>query len=78
VSEERRCPVCGEGILRDLSHDAASGGQQQPESRQLETYTCGHEVLGDRLDRADTHTLDVEQRASDETVEPPPGPGGGG
>jgi hypothetical protein len=58
VTEERRCPVCGNGVLRDLSYDAASQGaqqpQQQPESRQLETYTCGHQVMGDRLDRADT------------------------
>jgi len=73
VTEERRCPVCGDGLLRDLSYDAASEeGQQQPESRQLETYTCGHEVMGDRLDRADTRTLDVERRVSEETTTPVP------
>jgi hypothetical protein len=63
--------VCSEGVLRDLSYDATPEGQQQPESRQLETYTCGHEVLGDRLDGADTTTLDVEQRGSDEGVPTP-------
>jgi hypothetical protein len=72
MSEDRRCPVCGEGLLRDISYDAASEeGQQQPDSRQLETYTCGHEVLGDRLDHADTETLDVEQRVSEETTPTP-------
>lgn len=64
--------MCGDGVLRDLSYDAASEGGQQPESRQLETYTCGHEVMGDRLDGADTRTLDVEQRGSEETATPPP------
>jgi hypothetical protein len=70
VDEERRCPVCGEGVLRDLSYDAASDEGQQPESRQIETFSCGHEVTGERLDRADTEALDVEQRMSEETVAP--------
>ena len=45
-------------------------GDQQPESRQVETFTCGHEVEGARLQTADADRLDVERRASDETVTP--------
>ena len=45
-------------------------GDQQPDSRQVQTFTCGHEVEGARLQTADTDRLDVEQRTSEETVTP--------
>jgi hypothetical protein len=78
MSEERptRCPVCGEGTLADLAFDALPPTdreqEQQPESRQLDTYTCGHKVVGAPLEAADEQ-LDVERRGSDETAEPLPG-----
>lgn len=63
--ESTTCPICGEGTLRTMDF-----GDQQPESRQVETFTCGHEVEGARLQTADADRLDVERRASDETVTP--------
>ena len=71
-----RCPVCGKGTLADIAFDALAPTdrepEQQPESRQLDTYTCGHKVVGAPLEAADDH-LDVERRASDEVAEPLPG-----
>lgn len=68
---ESRCPVCGEGTLADIDF----GGDDQfqdPESRQVDTYTCGHEVPRAPLEVADTDRLDVEQRTSEETTAPNP------
>ncbi len=45
-------------------------GEQQPESPQVRTFTCGHEVAGARLQTADADRLDVERRTSEETVTP--------
>jgi hypothetical protein len=79
TAQERptRCPVCGQGTLADIAFDAqpASDGEpeQQPESRQVDAYTCGHKVLGAPLAAADDR-LDVERRGSDETAEPIPEP----
>jgi hypothetical protein len=81
VSERpTRCPVCGKGTLADIAFDALAptdrstdqAAEQQPESRQLDTYTCGHTVVGALLEAADDQ-LDVERRASDEVAEPLPG-----
>jgi hypothetical protein len=65
-TEERRCPVCGRGILKHLGSEAAR--PQQPESPIIETYTCGHEVPEDRLETADAERLEVERRSSEETA----------
>jgi hypothetical protein len=68
---ESRCPVCGEGTLADIDF----GGREQfqdPESRQVDTYTCGHEVPRAPLEVADTDRLDVEQRTSEEATAPSP------
>jgi hypothetical protein len=59
------CPICGKGTLRTLEF-----GDQQPESRQVQTFTCGHEVKGAPLKTADTQKLDVERRESEDTVTP--------
>jgi hypothetical protein len=67
-----RCPICGVGRLRSLAYDAGDEGRQEAESRELQRFTCGHEVLGAALFTADTRVLDVEQRGSEETVDPPP------
>ena len=68
---EGRCPVCGKGTLADIDF----GGDDQfqdPESRQVDTYTCGHEVPRAPLEVADTDRLDVEQRTSEEASAPDP------
>ncbi len=71
--ENTRCPVCGEGTLADITYDAGEhvgpDTEQQPESRQLDIYTCGHRVPGARLEAADDR-LDVERRTSEETATP--------
>lgn len=64
-SESATCPICGEGTLRTIDF-----GDQQPESRQVQTFTCGHEVKGGRLQTGDADRLDVERRTSEETVTP--------
>ena len=56
--DEKRCPECGEGTLVDITYreGRAAGGDevdepiQSGETRQVETYSCGHEVVGPRLD----------------------------
>lgn len=69
-----RCPTCGEGTLVDVSFDldanADADGSQDADSRQIETYSCGHTVVGPRLSSADQETLTVERRTSDETITP--------
>jgi len=68
---DRRCPVCGEGVLADIDF----GGDelfQDPESRQVDVFTCGHEVPRVPLETADSDRLDVERRSSEETAEPTP------
>jgi hypothetical protein len=77
--EATRCPVCGIGTLADISYDAGERAgpdpEQQPESHQLDTYTCGHRVRGAPLEVADDR-LDVERRTSEEAAAaPPPEPG---
>jgi hypothetical protein len=72
--EDRRCPECGRGTLATITHDETPPGSdldlaQQADSRQVETYTCGHTVTGASLASADTNRLDVERRTTDETVE---------
>jgi hypothetical protein len=68
--DDLRCPICGVGRLRDLTYDEGAE-RQEADSRQLQQFTCGHEVTGARLSTADTTSLDVEQRQSEETVNPP-------
>jgi hypothetical protein len=58
-----RCPICGSGTLRTVEF-----GEQQPGSPEVETFTCGHEVSGAKLETADADRLDVERRTSEETV----------
>ncbi len=69
-----RCPTCGEGTLVDVSFDldanAEADGAQDADSRQIETYSCGHTIVGPRLSSADPEALTVERRTSDETVAP--------
>ena len=64
-SADDLCPVCGRGTLRQVDF-----GEEQPESREVQTFTCGHEVEGARLDTSDADRLTVERRTSEETVTP--------
>ena len=69
--EDVRCPICGKGTLADIDF----GGEdlvQDPESRQVDVYTCGHEVERAPLEVADADRLDVERRSSEETAAPTP------
>ena len=63
--ESTTCPICGKGTLVTVDF-----GDQQPESREVQTFTCGHEVEGGRLRTADAAGLDVERRESEDTVMP--------
>ena len=65
--ESTTCPICGKGTLVTVDF-----GDQQPESREVQTFTCGHEVARAPLDVADPDRLDVEQRTSEETAGPSP------
>jgi hypothetical protein len=76
ASPSLRCPRCGRGELADISFDAGSPSdarhvpEQAEDTRQVESYSCGHQVLGPRLATADPHRLDVERRTSEDTVMP--------
>lgn len=72
-----RCPVCGEGVVTVIAFDGVprseeTGGQQTADSREVQTFSCGHEVLGPSLASADQERLDVERRDSQDTVDPLP------
>jgi hypothetical protein len=73
AEQDKRCPVCGRGVLRHLGTEAGVL-DQQPESPILETYTCGHEVREDALETADAERLEVERRESVDTAAAPPEP----
>ena len=66
-----QCPVCGVGTLADIDF-GGDENVQDTESRQVDTYTCGHEVERAPLETADADRLDVEQRTSEETTSPTP------
>jgi hypothetical protein len=77
--DDVRCPTCGIGVVADIAYDAGTAREEMPphdpSARQLTTYSCGHQVLGPRLETADPERLDVERRATEETVDPLPGSG---
>ena len=71
------CPICGAGRLVDVAFDGGTGerasaerSRQRSDSSEVDVYSCGHEVAGTRLDRAD-RSLGVETRTSDEPVGDP-------
>ena len=67
-STEKRCPVCGEGVLQHLGSE--DDAMQRPESPLIETYTCGHEVTTPPLATADADRLEVERRTPEDTIDP--------
>jgi hypothetical protein len=76
-----RCPLCGQGELVDINYNQPPAGEppppdgpmQEADSRQVATYSCGHEVLGPRIDRAAQAgpAIEIERRTSEDTVPPP-------
>jgi hypothetical protein len=75
--QARKCPVCGEGDLVDVTfREGATGVGDEPiqtaDTRQVESYSCGHEVPGPALDQtaSGSRELDAERRTSEETTEP--------
>jgi hypothetical protein len=71
------CPICGRGRLVDLTFDGGTGerahgneSMQTADSSEIDVFSCGHEVPGSSLDRAD-RSLEVETRESDEPVGDP-------
>jgi hypothetical protein len=73
-SSDLRCPVCGEGVLGDIAYDAQHPNppqpQQAPESRELLTFSCGHQVEERSLAEAARNDPNVERRTAEETVAP--------
>ncbi|HSL10392.1 MAG TPA: hypothetical protein VLA82_03660 [Actinomycetota bacterium] len=74
--DDTRCPICGVGVVRDVVYDeGAERGDGAPmqtaDTHQVTTYTCGHSVDGATLATADTGKLDVEERSSEDTIDPP-------
>jgi len=73
VKDDRRCPICGRGVLRELGPEADA--IQGPKTQQRQTYSCGHEIAEPPLEAtAEDDRLEVERRATHDTVDPPPDP----
>jgi hypothetical protein len=66
---DKRCPICGEGVLQHLGSEMGAS-EQQPESPILETYSCGHTVTEGSLDTADAERLEVERRTGEDVTGP--------
>ncbi len=72
----KKCPQCGEGDLVDIVYRGGSEAVpdeeiQEADTRQVEIYSCGHEVTGPALDfAAGSDDLEVERRQTNETVDP--------
>ena len=69
MDKEKRCPICGEGVLQHLGTEA-SDHVQRAETPILETYSCGHTVTEGSLATADAERLEVERRTSEDVVPP--------
>ena len=78
-TETRRCPECGEGVLVDIKYwegsdpDEIGEPVQLGDTRQLEAYSCGHEVVGPSLEEvaSGNDELQVEHRQSQDTADAP-------
>lgn len=73
-NDEKRCPVCGRGVFTDVSYEVPDAHGLEPrlegDSYEVLTFSCGHEVRGAPLAIADPRRMTVEQRETEETVEP--------
>jgi hypothetical protein len=76
-SDTRECPRCGRGRLVDIGYDGGTSDEegrpiQLADSREVQTYSCGHIIGGPSLATADAEVLDVERRDSVEPAAPLP------
>jgi len=71
MTTDKRCPICGKGVLKHLGPEMGES-DQQPETSILETYSCGHTVTEGSLATADAERLEVERRSSEDVSGPPP------
>jgi hypothetical protein len=59
-------------VLGDIAYDenpaVRSGPKQAPESHEMLTFSCGHEVESRRLREAARDDPNVERRGSDESL----------
>jgi hypothetical protein len=69
---DKRCPICGKGVLQHLGSEMGESDQQQPETPILETYSCGHTVTEGSLATADAERLEVERRTGEDVTDQPP------
>jgi hypothetical protein len=69
-----RCPICGKGDLVEIAYQAAGEFEPslQPDSVEVQVFSCGHRVPGAQLSVADPERLNVERRTSEDTVDPVP------
>jgi hypothetical protein len=71
---ELRCPVCGRGVLADIAYDEhhppLHPPKQAPESAEVITFTCGHEVEARLLGESARTDPNVERRESEDVVDP--------
>ena len=71
--DDKRCPICGKGILQHLGTEGPPEVQEQrADTPILETYSCGHTVTEPGLDTADAEVLEVERRTGEDVVDPLP------
>ncbi|HET9248712.1 MAG TPA: hypothetical protein VFP13_02060 [Actinomycetota bacterium] len=70
----QRCPVCGKGVFTDVVYEdpaaAGAGLRQAGDSVEVLLYSCGHEARGAPLAAADAERMTVEERESEDTIEP--------
>jgi hypothetical protein len=69
-SQDVRCPVCGRGVLVDVTYVAGEEPRIEAESVEVLVFSCGHETSGPRLATSDQERLSVERRTSEETTDP--------
>jgi len=70
VTDDKRCPICGEGILQHLGPEGPDEQEQRADTPILETYSCGHTVTEPGMDTSDAEVLEVERRRSEDVVDP--------
>ena len=76
-AEPKRCPECGRGELIEITfREGSTQGEGEPiqeaDTRQVETYSCGHTVTEGSLASADAERLEVERRSGEDVTDTPP------
>ena len=70
--DDVRCPICHTGVLAAIAYDDRHTSRwpprQTPESVEVLTFSCGHEVRERPLSEAARDDPNVERRTAEETV----------